>query len=164
MVQNPEPGWLHSIQLEIHDAMTLLEPLMEDFEEWPDAVDALTTDILRLGHLCTSLRDAFNSIADASLAMRRIALTLSVEAARTRSELHGLETVVGDLWKWSERMARASKSFVGNAAKVQQIVRGLEVCAHEVHEQVSAGKDRLGEVSAALERLQQAVETGECEA
>lgn len=144
--------------------MTLLEPLMEDFEEWPDAVDALTTDILRLGHLCTSLRDAFNSIADASLAMRRIALTLSVEAARTRSELHGLETVVGDLWKWSERMARASKSFVGNAAKVQQIVRGLEVCAHEVHEQVSAGKDRLGEVSAALERLQQAVETGECEA
>ncbi|GLG01515.1 hypothetical protein Alches_15540 [Alicyclobacillus hesperidum subsp. aegles] len=164
MVQNPESGWPNSIQLELHDAMTILDPLMEDFEQWPDAVDALTTDILRLGHLCTSLRDAFNSIADASLAMRRIALTLSVEATRTQSELHGVEAIVGDLWKWSERMAGASKSFVGTAAKVQQVVRGLERGAHEVHEQVSAGKERLGEVSAALERLQRAVETGGCDA
>ncbi|WP_134158118.1 hypothetical protein [Alicyclobacillus sacchari] len=160
MIQNSEPGWLNSIQSELNEAMILLDPLMDDFEQWPERMDVFTGDVRRLGHLCTSLRDEFNSIADASLAMRRIALTLSVEATRTTSDLHGLETIVGDLWKWSERMAGASKSFIGTISKVQQIARGLEQGMHEAHERVCVGRERLDEMSATLDRLHRVVTAG----
>ncbi|MCL6442799.1 MAG: hypothetical protein K6T83_04955 [Alicyclobacillus sp.] len=137
----------------VWDFVLALEPLLERRRTTEAALQDLWGLWERLSPLSASVRESSQAIASASNALRKMAVTLSVEISRHRLDENLVGTVARDLWTWSERMAESARSMASLLAKVQQTVGQLEDGLRALRDQSEQEMEAAEELLLHAERL-----------
>ncbi len=142
----------------VWDLVMALEPVLERRRTTEAALQDLWGVWERLSPLSASVRESSQAISSASNALRKMAVTLSVEISRHRLDEDSVGTVARELWAWSERMAESARSMANLLAKVQQTVAQLEDGLRALREQSAQELEAADELLLHAERLQALLE------
>ncbi len=142
----------------VWDLVMALEPLLERRRSTEAALQDLWGVWERLSPLSASVRESSQAISSASNALRKMAVTLSVEISRHRLHEDSVGSVARELWAWSERMAESARSMAMLLTKVQQTVTQLEDGLRTLREQSEQEVEAADELLLHAERLQALLE------
>lgn len=138
----------------VWDLVMALEPVLERRRDTEATLQDLWGVWERLSLLSASVRESSQAISSASNALRKMAVTLSVEISRHHVDEDLLGTVARELWSWSERMAESARSMANLLAKVQQTVVQLEDGLRALREQSEQELEAADELLLRAEHLQ----------
>lgn len=148
-----EPADRRDVDAAVWEFVMALEPVLERRH----SADALLQDLWmvweRLSPLSSAMKESSQAVAGASSALRKMAVTLSVEISRHRLDEDGLRSVAQDLWSWSERMATSARSMTNILSKMQQVVAQLEESLRAMREQSEQEIEAAEELLLHAERI-----------
>lgn len=154
-----EPSvYRRDLEKAVWNLVMALEPVLERRRMAEVLFQDLWTVWEGLSPLSSVIRENSQAVSSASKALRKMAVTLSVEISRHRLEDDALRHVASELWNWSERMTASSRSVSSILSKMQQAVVQLEEVLRALREQSEQELEAIDELLLHAERVQALLE------